>query len=108
LIKRTQLADERMVDHAVCRTQWRSPGHRIVAVRRCRHASVATCLSRRAHRDFGVPLDPTLIVPGEFTHAYGEAATKRLLAEGVDFTAIFAATDMVAAGVLLTLRQAGV
>ncbi|MEJ3749710.1 LacI family DNA-binding transcriptional regulator [Actinomycetes bacterium KLBMP 9797] len=63
---------------------------------------------RRAHEAFGVPLDPRLIVPGEYSQAYGQAATKRLLAEGADFTAIFAATDMVAAGVLLTLREAGV
>lgn len=62
----------------------------------------------RAHEAYGVPADPALIVPGEYSQISGYATTKRLLAEGVAFTAIFAATDMVAAGVLLALREAGV
>jgi LacI family transcriptional regulator len=62
----------------------------------------------RAHESFGVPLDPALIVPGEYTQAYGQAAARRLLAERVDFTAVFAATDMIAAGVLMAFREAGV
>ncbi|MEU4160862.1 LacI family DNA-binding transcriptional regulator [Actinoplanes sp. NPDC026670] len=61
----------------------------------------------RAHELFGVEHDPALIVPGDFTQAYGERATRQLLAAGTAFTAIFAATDMVAAGVLRTLRAAG-
>ncbi|GAA4717398.1 LacI family DNA-binding transcriptional regulator [Phytohabitans rumicis] len=62
----------------------------------------------RAHEAFGVPLDPALIVPGVYSQAFGYAGAKRLLAAGVEHTAIFAATDMVAAGVLLALREAGV
>lgn len=62
----------------------------------------------RACKAFGVPVDPALIVPGEYSQTFGYAGTKQLLATGVDFTAIFAATDMVAAGVLLALREAGV
>lgn len=62
----------------------------------------------RAHQAYKIPLDPSLIVAGEYTQAYGYAATKRLLANGVEFTAIFAATDMIAAGVLLALRDADI
>lgn len=62
----------------------------------------------RAHADYGVVCDPALLVPSDFTRAHGYAATKRLLAAGVEFTAIFAGTDMVAVGVLAALREAGV
>ncbi|WP_218577169.1 LacI family DNA-binding transcriptional regulator [Phytohabitans rumicis] len=62
----------------------------------------------RAHRAYGRPVDPALIVPGEYTEAAGYAGTRRLLADGVDCTAIFAATDMVAAGVLRALREAAI
>lgn len=62
----------------------------------------------RAHHAFGVPVDPALILPGEYTQTYGHVATKRLVAAGADFTAIFAGTDMVAAGVLLALREAAI
>jgi LacI family transcriptional regulator len=62
----------------------------------------------RAHEAYGLPVDPALIVPGEFTETAGYAGTKRLLAQGVVCTAIFAATDMVAAGALRALQEAGV
>jgi LacI family transcriptional regulator len=62
----------------------------------------------RAHEAFRVSLDPALIVPGDYSQAYGTTATRRLLTGGVAFTAVFAATDMVAAGALLALREAGV
>jgi LacI family transcriptional regulator len=66
---------------------------------------------RRAHEAYGVPADPALIVTGEYTEAAGYLGTRRLLAErsqGKEFTAVFAATDMVAAGVVRALREAGV
>ncbi|THV35586.1 LacI family DNA-binding transcriptional regulator [Glycomyces buryatensis] len=63
---------------------------------------------RRAHADYGVPLDDTLILPGEFSKAAGYDRTQELLEWRSDVTAIFAATDMVAAGVLRALRKAGV
>ncbi|MFI6789637.1 LacI family DNA-binding transcriptional regulator [Nonomuraea sp. NPDC050383] len=63
---------------------------------------------RRAHEDHGVPHDPDLVLPCSFSRSAGYEATRRLLAAGTEFTAIFAGTDMVAAGVLAALREAGV
>jgi LacI family transcriptional regulator len=62
----------------------------------------------RAHADYGVPFDPELVVPADFTRASGYEGTRRLLAAGVEFTAIFAGTDMVAVGALAALREAGI
>lgn len=61
---------------------------------------------QRALRSRGLPVDPKLIVPGDFNREFGRRATLDLIARGVDFTAIFAMTDMVAAGVLQALREA--
>ena len=62
---------------------------------------------RRAHEAFGVGYDSELVLPSAFTREAGVRATKQLLASGREFTAVFAATDMVAAGVLAALRDAG-
>jgi LacI family transcriptional regulator len=62
----------------------------------------------RAHDALGVNHAPELIIDGEFTRSFGYRTARELVAEGVEFDAIFAATDMVAAGVLQALREAGV
>lgn len=58
----------------------------------------------RAHDTFGVSPGP--IVPGGFTRESGYEQTRRLIALGTRFSAIFAATDMVACGALQALREA--
>jgi LacI family transcriptional regulator len=63
---------------------------------------------RRAHEDYGVEVDESLLIPGEFLKSSGFELTRRLVAERRDVTAVFAATDMVAAGVLKALREAGI
>jgi LacI family transcriptional regulator len=63
---------------------------------------------RRAHADHGVAVDEGLIPPGTFTRESGAAVTEALWDERGDATAVFAATDMVAAGVLKALRGRGV
>ncbi|MEV0380310.1 LacI family DNA-binding transcriptional regulator [Nonomuraea sp. NPDC050643] len=61
----------------------------------------------RAHESFGVPHDPALVVPTGFGRADGYEGARHLIARGAEFTAVFAATDMVAIGVLAALREAG-
>jgi DNA-binding LacI/PurR family transcriptional regulator len=51
--------------------------------------------------------DPALVVYGDFGVASGEHATMRLLERRPDVDAIFAASDLMAVGVLRALRRAG-
>lgn len=53
----------------------------------------------------GIPVDPALLVPGDFTEPGGLAAASRLLDSGVPFTAIFAANDQMAIGIALGLHR---
>jgi len=54
----------------------------------------------------GLGTDDIRLVEGEFSEEFGYSATQALLAEGADFTAIFAGDDDMAAGVLMALRHA--
>jgi DNA-binding LacI/PurR family transcriptional regulator len=55
-----------------------------------------------------VGLDPTdLAEQGDFTMASGDAATAKLLARCPDLDAVFAASDLMAAGAMKALRAAG-
>jgi DNA-binding LacI/PurR family transcriptional regulator len=61
---------------------------------------------RKALESFG--LDPEdLSEHGDFTMASGEAATAKLLARCPDLDAVFAASDLMAAGAMKALRAAG-
>ncbi|MBO1330913.1 LacI family DNA-binding transcriptional regulator [Streptomyces sp. VRA16 Mangrove soil] len=60
-----------------------------------------------AHRAFGLEPDPALRLPGDFTRDSGHRLMRRALADKLDFSAVFAATDMVAAGALTALHEAG-
>lgn len=62
---------------------------------------------RQALQAAGLPVDPALEVPGEFTMDSGRAATERLLALDEPPTAIFAESDEMAFGALRALRAAG-
>ncbi len=61
----------------------------------------------RALRESHLPVDPALVVEGDFEEQSGLAATERLLAAGVRFTAIFAANDQTAFGAMLALFRRG-
>lgn len=61
-----------------------------------------------AHASFGLTADPESLVAGDYTRASGYEAARRLIKSGLDCTAIFAVTDMVAAGVLVALREEGI
>lgn len=52
-------------------------------------------------------LDPDLVARGDFTRASAESATEELLARYPDIDGIFAASDMMALGVLRVLRMSG-
>lgn len=60
-----------------------------------------------ALEEFGLGLGDIHIVNGIFHQEFGYSATRELITEGRDFTAIFAGDDDMAAGVLLALREAG-
>jgi len=62
---------------------------------------------RRAIAAHGIAEDPALVVHSSYEYAAGERAVREALARGVEFTAVFAGSDMVAAGVLEALREAG-
>lgn len=59
-----------------------------------------------AHRARGVDTDPALRLTGDFTRDSGYRLMRRALDAGLDFTAVTAATDMVAAGALTALHEA--
>ncbi|GIF97865.1 LacI family DNA-binding transcriptional regulator [Catellatospora citrea] len=62
---------------------------------------------RRALEAFRTPVDPALITHGDMSQDSGFRQVQRMLADGVKFTAIFAANDFVAAGAMRALRAAG-
>jgi LacI family transcriptional regulator len=63
---------------------------------------------RRAHEMLGLEHDPALIVEGSFLRSFGYRAMREVVAAGTSFDAVFAGTDMVAAGALQALRELGV
>ncbi len=62
---------------------------------------------RDALTDAGLPTDPSLVAIADFTQEGGTAAMERLLADRPDIDAVFAASDLMAAGVLSVLAAAG-
>jgi LacI family transcriptional regulator len=55
----------------------------------------------------GIPVDPRLIKRGEYRSSSGEALTLEILDEGLAPTAIFAANNVIAMGVLEALEKRG-
>jgi LacI family transcriptional regulator len=62
---------------------------------------------RRALAAYGLEEDPELVIYGEYEHEIGRRGVEDALRRKVDFTAVFAGTDVVAAGALEALRDAG-
>jgi LacI family transcriptional regulator len=62
---------------------------------------------RKALAQARIPLDPALVLPGDFTEVGGLLAVNRLLDSHVQFTAIFAANDQTAIGAALGLYRRG-
>ncbi|BEL05615.1 LacI family DNA-binding transcriptional regulator [Actinoplanes sichuanensis] len=59
------------------------------------------------YRDAVGAFDPALVVHGDYTYAGGVTAAERLLRQAPDLDAIFAASDVMAAGVLDACARAG-
>jgi LacI family transcriptional regulator len=55
----------------------------------------------------GRPIPPELVIEGDFTFECGGAAARQLLAEEIEFDAVFAHNDLSAAGALQAVREAG-
>jgi LacI family transcriptional regulator len=55
----------------------------------------------------GLPLDPRLVVEGDFTFDSGRDAVRRLAEVGIGFDAVFAHNDLSAAGAIQAIREAG-
>ena len=62
----------------------------------------------RGHKALGLTADERLIVASDYTATGGAAATERLLRGGLPFDAVVAASDVVAGGVMRTLRANGI
>lgn len=61
----------------------------------------------RGLSEYGVTLDPALVVAGDFSRQSGVDAVRRLLATGSPFTAVCCANDLMALGAMAALREAG-
>jgi LacI family transcriptional regulator len=55
----------------------------------------------------GVPVDPALIVAGNYHEDSGSASTEALLAGRIEFSAMFAANDQMASGASVALHRHG-
>ncbi len=62
----------------------------------------------RALRQAGLPVDPSLIVEGNFLPSGGHSATQRLLDNALDIDAIFCANDLMAVGCYEALKERGI
>ncbi|MCB1441221.1 MAG: substrate-binding domain-containing protein, partial [Nitratireductor sp.] len=62
----------------------------------------------RALRAAGIPVDPSLVVEGNFLANGGRSATLRLLKRGVHPDAIFCANDLMAVGCYEALKERGI
>ena len=62
---------------------------------------------KRALREAGIPIEQTLIVPGDFRYQGGETAMEQLLRLDEPPSAVFACNDVMAIGALRAIRNAG-
>ncbi len=59
-------------------------------------------------QEYGMPLDPRLVVSGYFRQASGEDAVERLLSRDIDFDALICLNDRMAQGALKALAARGI
>ncbi|KAF1685180.1 LacI family transcriptional regulator [Pseudoxanthomonas broegbernensis] len=78
---------------------WGGPQHRSSGER---HAGYESAL-----KDYGIPVDKHLVVPGDYTFDDGFRGARRLLALREPPTAIFGSNDEIASGVLAAAKSVG-
>ncbi|KPI18431.1 transcriptional regulator, LacI family [Actinobacteria bacterium OK074] len=88
-----------------------SAGHRRVLVlpghAELTTAQVRLLAARRAFADYGVQFDDDLVQHGTYDYAHGYGAVVEALRHKQEFTGVLAGTDVVAAGAMQALREAG-
>lgn len=62
---------------------------------------------KEALENAGVPVDERLAVPAHFDVHSGESATRSVIESGIEFDAIFAASDLIAIGAIRALNLSG-
>lgn len=86
-------------------------GHRRIAIVMGLESHQDSIRRRQGYEDAlrrrGIPVDPKLMMPGDYSSQSGVLAVQSLLARGVHFSAIFCANDQVAIGVRLALHRQG-
>ncbi|MBR7828864.1 LacI family DNA-binding transcriptional regulator [Actinospica sp. MGRD01-02] len=70
-------------------------------------ASIRLAGYTRALEAYGMSVEPDLVVHTTYEYGEGARAVRQALERGVEFTAVFAGSDVVAAGALEALRSAG-
>jgi DNA-binding LacI/PurR family transcriptional regulator len=86
----------------------RERGHRRIAMIAGPHDTPGGRFRLVGFRDeMGSDFDPDLVEAGDYSQDSGAAAMSRLLERTRDIDAVFAASDLMAAGAIATLRQAG-
>ncbi|MFZ5827483.1 MAG: substrate-binding domain-containing protein, partial [Bacillota bacterium] len=105
------LVDNVVGAHAACR-HLIDLGHRHIAHvagrPRTKTGQDRACGYRWALEEAGIPVDPSLVVWGDFSFDSGYLLTQRLLARCPRPTAIFAANDLMAFGAMQAAEEAGV
>ena len=86
----------------------RAQGHRRIAMIAGPHDTPGGKYRLEGFRDeLGDDFDPALVEEGDYSQESGTVAMERLLSRATDIDAVFAASDLMASGALLTLRKAG-
>lgn len=86
----------------------RAKGHRRIAMIAGPHDTPGGRYRLVGFREeMGDDFDPALVAEGDYSQESGAEAMSRLLAQSSEIDAVFAASDLMAAGAIATLRRAG-
>jgi len=95
-----------VLEHLICEHGCRRPAF-IAGTAGNQEAEARFSAYRDALRRHDLAFDPALVVDGNFTNHGGQAAMEELLASGVEFDSVAAASDNMAFGAMAVLRKHG-